>query len=169
MTGFKGSDKITQYLGYFNAPGQTVYCTPHGLWGTVKDMLKLLDGSRYPHAKAKTEKEYNPTRWNWVGRFTKAMSADECDRINQLVRERFVRPGGTDPMRPPWAGTGGGTNAVTFKIWDAILMCSSYGVYIIEQCSSLSPGVKEMWGDLLYALELLTLKFYKVHTHYIII
>ena len=125
-------------------------------------MLKILDGSRYPASKAKTEEEYNPIRAKWLEKYTKAVSADECARINKFVREQFVRPGGSDPMRPPWVGTGGGTNAVTFKIWDAIIMCSSYGVYIIEQCTDLTPAVKEMWADLLYALELLTLKFYKV-------
>jgi hypothetical protein len=59
------------------------------------------------------------------------------------------------PLCPLFKGTGAGS----FKIHDAIVFCSSVGVYIIMQLG-VPDSYMTLFADYLYTLETLTLKFY---------
>lgn len=87
-------------------PAQTVYCTPHGVWGAVKDIIKLLNGKSYGRNRQHNEKAYNPARARFLQEHMVKVSEAKRDLVDLLVSTKLVQPGGRchDAMRPPFTG-----------------------------------------------------------------
>ena len=64
VTGFKAQDLLSKTLTYFDTPGQTCYCTPHGLWGTLKDVIGILNGKKYKPHHQQVESDEDDKRYH---------------------------------------------------------------------------------------------------------
>lgn len=105
-TGFKGSDVLSDTLSYVDIPAQTVYCTPHGVWGAVKDLIKSMSGKAYGRNRRTNEKKFNPARAKFLDDNAVKVGDEARARVDFLVSTKMVQPGGRrhDAMRPPFEG-----------------------------------------------------------------
>lgn len=128
-------------LKYHRIPDDNVYCTPHGVWNKVKDMIALMAGKFYTTKHHKMEKALNPARAASFVRKRKlnpgevdefgtakktvymwSVSEPRQNWLDQFVEERMLRwarPGG-ELLRAPF----GGVEHKYFSIHHAILLCS---------------------------------------------
>ena len=105
-TGFKGSDLMSDTLSYVDIPAQTVYCTPHGVWGAVKDLIKSISGKAYGRNRRTNERKFNPARAAYLDQHSVKVTEATRSLVDFLVSTKMVQPGGRrhDAMRPPFEG-----------------------------------------------------------------
>jgi hypothetical protein len=166
-TGYHGRDLISQRLNYYDLPGDNYYCGAHGVKGTVKPLLRLLQGKGWTRAYQQAHKQHCPKHfdrmkltglphmagqpkfafWAWPTRISMA---------NEIVltKMRYPAEGSWERLPEPFGAS------PDFNIHACIQFCSRIGVYIILQLS-LPARITDTIVDVLFALEEITLKWHR--------
>jgi hypothetical protein len=158
---FVGVDHLSTELPYYNIPRDNFFCTPHGVKSLITDVSSLIidsGGPRHTARRNRAEKASCPPRLPKIKAAVAKAHADRLKLVNYIVRVLLVMPAasGHGQMNEPFL-----KKKSRFTIHDAIVFCSSYGVYLIIQLQ-LPKATEKLYVDMLYAVESLTLKWYKV-------